>query len=294
MIIFIVPKNSGLEKCRELAQTFAKDTSIIQEIRGEDVPLFVESLIREGKNAIGITGEDLFKEFTLNSRSTRLEILRRETWREEAFMFKKPSLCLLGPKDMKLEDLDKNLRICINSKYRELAKKSCTNLLENKGYQIEKVYASGATEEFFSKGIADLVIDIVCSGTSAEKAGLYVYEKLFESDIVVIGDSQRGKFNLQALYDRIQQRIEGRDENSYTWELVRDELVLKRKLVEEAAEVITSKNREQLVMESADLLYFLFVILAKEGVTIQEIEKENERRNATVKYASGNILRGET
>ena len=133
-----MPKNSGLGKCRLLASAIAEDKTSIKEIRGEDVPLFVESLIREGKRAIGITGEDLFKEFVLNSKNTRLEILRREVWDEEGFVFRKPSLCLLGPRGMKLEDMSKNLRICINSKYKELSKKNCTNLLENKGYQIAR------------------------------------------------------------------------------------------------------------------------------------------------------------
>jgi len=102
-------------------------------------------------------------------------------------LFGKPTLCLLGEKNRKIEEMEKKLRICINSKYKELAKKYCTNLLENQGYNIEKIYASGATEEFFSNNIADLVIDIVCSGKSAEEAGLKVYDKLFESDIVILG-----------------------------------------------------------------------------------------------------------
>jgi phosphoribosyl-ATP pyrophosphohydrolase len=52
-----------------------------------------------------------------------------------------------------------------------------------------------------------------------------------------------------------------------------------RKLIEESAEVITAKDKENLIWECSDLIYFLFVIMAKEGVTILDVEEENERRN---------------
>ena len=274
----IVPKNSGLQKCRDIAFKLIKDVSKIYEVRGEDVPMFTEKLLAEGKKAIGITGEDLFKEFQLNVRNAKLKIIKREIWNDN-FVFKKPALCLLGPKARKFEEMQKEIKICINGKYKELSKKYCTNLLENQGYKIEKIYVSGATEEFFSKGLADLVIDIVCTGKSADKAGLQVYEKLFESDIVIIGKDEDNNFDLEKLYNKIKKRIEGTDEKSYTKKLVNDGLLLKRKLIEEAAEVITAKDKDQLVWEAADLIYFLFVIMAKEGITIKDIEKENERRN---------------
>jgi ATP phosphoribosyltransferase len=185
VIIFIIPKNSGLEFAREISSKYlAKETIIV---RGEDVPLFVLRLLGSNKKVIGITGEDLFKEFLLENRSKDIKIIERVVWDDNSFVFNKPTLCLLGPKNRKIESLPKNLKICINRKYKELAKKYCTNILENKGYTIEKIYVSGGTEEFFVKGIADLVIDIVCSGKSADKADLVVYDKLFESDIVVVG-----------------------------------------------------------------------------------------------------------
>jgi phosphoribosyl-ATP pyrophosphohydrolase/phosphoribosyl-AMP cyclohydrolase len=87
------------------------------------------------------------------------------------------------------------------------------------------------------------------------------------------------KFDLQALYDKVLDRKKNSPQGSYTKKLFDDELLLKRKLIEEAAEVITAKNKEELVWECADLIYFLFVTMANSGVTISEIEKENERRN---------------
>ncbi len=274
----IIPKNTGLKKCRELAISIKGPSSIIEEVRGEDVPLFTEKLILEGKTAIGITGEDLFKEFTLKVRNSKLSIIKREPWNSDS-LFSKPVLCLLGPKNKKMEEMPRKIKICINTKYKELAKKYCTNLLENKGYLIDKTYAYGATEEFFSKGLADMVIDIVVTGKSADVAGLTIYDELFESDIVLIGKNKKNFFDLNSLFMKIKERIDSNSPSSYTSSIVKDELLLKRKLVEEAAEVITAKNREQLIWEAADLIYFLFVIMAKEGVSIEDIEKENERRD---------------
>ena len=87
------------------------------------------------------------------------------------------------------------------------------------------------------------------------------------------------EFSLQELYNKISSRIKNPKEGSYTQKLVNDEMLLKRKLVEEAAEVITAKDKQNLIWECSDLIYFLFVIMSKEGISIEDIEKENERRD---------------
>ncbi len=190
MIIFIVPKNSGLKsKTEEVLKKFNLIGNII-EIRGEDIPCFVSKLSKKGKKVIGITGEDLFQEFILSNYNSKLEIIERIKWEDNNYLFKKPTLCLLGPKDKILSDLGNKLKVCVNSKYKKIAKKGILNKLETEGYTFEKIYATGATEEFFVKGIAELVIDIVCSGKSAKEAGLKIYERIFESDIVIIMEKQ--------------------------------------------------------------------------------------------------------
>ena len=187
MIIFIIPKNSGLKlKAEEILKKLGLVGDIIV-IRGEDIPCFVSKLFKDGKEVIGITGEDLFCEFILSNYNSQLEILERIKWEDDNYLFKKPTLSLLGPKDKRLEDFDKKLKVVVNCKYKKLAKKGILNRLEGKGYVFEKIYVNGSSEEFFSQGVADLVIDIVCSGKSAREAGLKVYEKIFESDIVLIG-----------------------------------------------------------------------------------------------------------
>jgi len=276
LIVFIIPKNSGLKcKAEEIVKEYKYEKLV--EVRGEDVPLVVKRLIDRNKNVIGITGEDLFKEFLLNNKNSNIKIIERIKWDDNNYLFKKPVLCLLGQKNKELVDLPKEIKICINSKYKELAKKLCTNLLENKGYIIEKIYASGTTEEFFINSIVDLVIDVVCTGKSAEKYDLKIYDKLFESDIVVVGNEN--KFELEDLYKIICQKIKSEEKNSYTLELANDINLLKRKIIEETGEVVTADSKENLIWEFSDLFYFLLVFMAINNITPNEINEENERRN---------------
>lgn len=107
------------------------------------------------------------------------------------------------------------------------------------------------------------------------------------------------KFSLKDLYNKILERKKSLPNNSYTTKLFEDELLLKRKVVEEAVEVITAKNKDELVWECADLMYFLFVIMASNEITINDLEKENERRNLKKKertlnsLENNNIMKGE-
>jgi len=82
-------------------------------------------------------------------------------------------------------DLPKKLKVCINSKYKNLAKRYLAALNGNRNFT--SVYLSGSTESAYSMGISDLVIDIVYTGSSIRDAALEVYDKIFESDFVVVG-----------------------------------------------------------------------------------------------------------
>lgn len=277
MIIFIIPKNSGLERCRNIAQSYSSSAELI-EVRGEDVPDYVQRTSDSEKKVIGITGEDLFEEYKLRQTNNNLEVLEKIEWFDENFFYNKPTLCLLGPENKTLDQISGRVNICINSKYRKLSNKTLLSL-RNKGYDCQSFYVNGSTEEYFKSGLANLVIDIVCTGKSMKKYGLKVYETILSSDIVILKPKNKTRFSLNDLYETIKQRVENPDPASYTSTLVRDCNLLKRKLIEEAGEVITAESRENLIWECSDLIYFLFAIMAKEGITIEDIEKENERRD---------------
>jgi ATP phosphoribosyltransferase len=195
VVLFIVlPKNSGLSNCREIILSCLNnsESSKIIEVRGEDVPFWIELLQSQGKDAVGITGEDLYVEYCL-AKGRNTNIIRKIPWSDKKALFSKPALCLLGPSGRKLSELPKTLTICITSKYKQIASQYL-NDLELDGYCINKLYVNGSAELMFVEGIADLVIDIVYSGSSMKEAGLEVYDKIIASDFVVIGGTEKSQF----------------------------------------------------------------------------------------------------
>lgn len=191
-LIVLVPKNSGLKDAQKKTLAMIKgDNKRILELRGEDIPQLCEEFSKNGKRVIGLTGEDLYWEYILKKKKkTNVRLLKKIEWNDPKAKFRKPVLCLLGPKDKNLKDLPKNLRIILSAKYINISKRYL-NLMENElGYNFSKIYTRGMSEEGFSEGIADLVIEIVYSGVSIEKYGLRIYDTIFESDFVVIGTKE--------------------------------------------------------------------------------------------------------
>jgi|TARA_B100001964_G_C14088127_1_gene533534 ATP phosphoribosyltransferase len=186
VVFIVVPKNSGLKKYREIALSSLSDPSNLLEVRGEDVAFWVEQLKEKGKKALGLTGQDLYKEYCLENREIDLKVLKIIPWEDKTALFNKPALCLLGPKSKDLASLKKSLTVCIASKYKKIAKKYL-NFLERKGFSFQKIYANGSIEATYDQGISDLVIDIVYSGSTMKKYNLKVLEKILESDFVIIG-----------------------------------------------------------------------------------------------------------
>jgi phosphoribosyl-ATP pyrophosphohydrolase len=91
-------------------------------------------------------------------------------------------------------------------------------------------------------------------------------------------------FTLEDLAKIVAARAQESADQSYTRKLL-DAGVEKcaKKLGEEATETViaaTAGTREQVVAESADLLYHLLVILKARGVELAEIYAELERRTA--------------
>jgi phosphoribosyl-ATP pyrophosphohydrolase/phosphoribosyl-AMP cyclohydrolase len=84
------------------------------------------------------------------------------------------------------------------------------------------------------------------------------------------------KFNLYELYEVIKNRIDNPSPQSYTATLT-DEL-LKEKILEEADEVVSAKTKDEIIWEAADVMYFLTVLLAKNGVEIDDVLFEFARR----------------
>jgi len=84
------------------------------------------------------------------------------------------------------------------------------------------------------------------------------------------------RFSLQELYSVIKERIRTKNPKSYSASLT-DE-VLREKITEEARELIEAEGKDRVICEAADMLYFLTVLLAKSGVTVDDVLSELARR----------------
>ena len=84
---------------------------------------------------------------------------------------------------------------------------------------------------------------------------------------------------LDALAAAIRERKGADPESSYTAYLFEQGAgKIRKKVGEEAIEVITAGTAEELVTESADLLYHLLALLEAQGVRLDQVYEELERR----------------
>lgn len=82
---------------------------------------------------------------------------------------------------------------------------------------------------------------------------------------------------MDRLYETLKGRLENPTPGSYTASL--DDERVREKIEEEAEEVTEADGKEEVIWECADLLYFLNVLMCKEGVTWQDVMDELDRRH---------------
>ncbi|MEA2070618.1 MAG: phosphoribosyl-ATP diphosphatase [Asgard group archaeon] len=86
------------------------------------------------------------------------------------------------------------------------------------------------------------------------------------------------KFTLNELYQLLKERIQSNNLQSYTKQLSLNEKQLLEKIREESLEVINYQSNENLIWEISDLTYFILVLMAKKGITLENIRNELRRR----------------
>jgi phosphoribosyl-ATP pyrophosphohydrolase/phosphoribosyl-AMP cyclohydrolase len=84
------------------------------------------------------------------------------------------------------------------------------------------------------------------------------------------------RYTLQYLQSIIAGRFRNPVPGSYTATL--DNELVREKVMEEAEELCAAKTREELVWEAADLIYFATALITREGVTVDEVLDELDRR----------------
>ena len=90
------------------------------------------------------------------------------------------------------------------------------------------------------------------------------------------------QFSLSSLERVIADRRARPASQSGTSKLLRDSALLEAKLLEEIAELARAETEAEAVHEVADVLYFTLVAAARNGVTIDSVLKELERRHRRV------------
>jgi len=85
------------------------------------------------------------------------------------------------------------------------------------------------------------------------------------------------QYTFEYLQDIITERFKNPAPGSYTATL--DDELVREKIMEEAKELCDAKNREEIIWEAADLLYFSAVLMTRSGVNVQEILDELDRRH---------------
>jgi phosphoribosyl-ATP pyrophosphohydrolase/phosphoribosyl-AMP cyclohydrolase/histidinol dehydrogenase len=93
--------------------------------------------------------------------------------------------------------------------------------------------------------------------------------------------------SLGALERRLAARLADGPDSSFTARLARDPQLLAKKLVEEAHELGVASDRENVVWESADLMYFTAAAIASRGVSLAEVTAELDRRALQTRRRDG-------
>ena len=152
-------------------------------LRPRDIALYVGS----GELDAGITGRDL-----LNDSETDAVELLGLNFGNSTFRFAKP----IGSK------IDSISNLKIATSYPALLGK----YLESKNISAQVIKLDGAVETSVKLGVADVIADVVSTGTTLRQAGLEIFDNpIFFSEAILIGrESQINNADLQVLIRRLQ------------------------------------------------------------------------------------------
>ncbi len=87
------------------------------------------------------------------------------------------------------------------------------------------------------------------------------------------------QFSLNYLYEILKDRLENLPEGSFTAKLFKNDELLKRKINEEAFEVIQAGTKDELAWEVADLLYFVTADMVKNGIDFNDVLNQLSSRS---------------
>ncbi|MCQ2536602.1 MAG: ATP phosphoribosyltransferase [Lachnospiraceae bacterium] len=173
------------EKTRKLIFTNEEQKTRFFLSKGPDVPTYVEY----GAADIGIVGEDTILEEG------------RDLYEVLDLGFGKCRMCICGPESAR-EILDKNARIKVATNYPHIAKDYFYNVRHQ---NVEIIKLNGSIELAPIVGLADVICDIVETGSTLRENGLVVLEEVCPLSARLIIN----KASMQTQHDRIVELIRG-------------------------------------------------------------------------------------
>ncbi len=84
--------------------------------------------------------------------------------------------------------------------------------------------------------------------------------------------------NISEVIQRLEDRIQGADKESFTKKLFDDPEMLRKKLLEEAQELSDATTTSDSTWEAADVLYFTLIAMMQNGATLPKVYSELSRR----------------
>lgn len=148
-----------------------------------DIPTYVEY----GAADLGIVGEDVLRE----SEHDVYEPLR--------LGFGRCRLVLAGPPDARQRNLRLTSGLRVASKYPRLA----LDYFQRRGISVEIIALNGSVELAPGVGLADLLVDMVETGTTLRENGLVELETIMASEAVLIVNRASHKLHYAALQELI-------------------------------------------------------------------------------------------
>ena len=94
---------------------------------------------------------------------------------------------------------------------------------------------------------------------------------------------------LTKLQSQLRLRQQNAPENSYVRQLFESDELLNAKIVEEARELALAESRNELIHETADVLFFTFAKMVKADIELSDIEQELLRRSRKVSRRGGSM-----
>jgi phosphoribosyl-ATP pyrophosphohydrolase len=297
----VIPKNSGLNGAlKETLEDMglrgisadkeffeAGDPAVkVMRCRGEDVPKIVEELYFTNRvKAVGMTGDDLFDEYSINNKDSVLSLLETIDWYEETAKYKRPTLCLMVPQGKTLQG---KVRVAVNAKYEKTSRMALDEIAAEMGIEPEvRVYAGG-TELTVAQGLNDASIEIVDTGKSLTEYNLNPVKKIRFSDFAVIGVDEANPKILKITSKQIADRVLNPREGSYTsritstWnEMIKKAAVETGELVAELAKYSinpSAETKDRIINEAGDVLYSLQASLAKAGIPFDAVIRQEYMR----------------